>query len=231
MDIDDFPFNFKKGSRAVFTGDFAVAGDVHLGFEEEINLNGYNIWEKTDEITKKLLSLRAKKLILLGDIRKRYTYIMPKEGGVLIKFFSVLANAFEEVIITKGNHDGGLEKITSRFNNVTLESEFVYNGIGFMHGHALPSKKLAESVDTVCISHLHPFVVMRDSNGISYRKDCFFFLDIKLPVKTYHNSRLRSGIVIPKFNQYIGGSAEFESRALMRYSKVRAKMTTDLEIL
>jgi Predicted ICC-like phosphoesterases len=115
MDIEDFNVRFRKGSRAVFVGEYAVVGDIHLGFEEDINSNGYNIWEKTDEITDQIIRLGARKLILLGDIRKEYEEIKPKEGGALIKFFSRLADNFDEIILTKGNHDGGIEKITSRF--------------------------------------------------------------------------------------------------------------------
>jgi len=70
MDIEDFNLRFKKGSRAVFTGEYAVVGDIHLGFEENINSNGYNVWEKTDEITDQIIRLGTRKLILLGDIRK-----------------------------------------------------------------------------------------------------------------------------------------------------------------
>ena len=87
MDIEDFNVRFRKGSRAVFVGEYAVVGDIHLGFEEDINSNGYNIWEKTDEITDQIIRLGARKLILLGDIRKEYEEIKPKEGGALIKFF------------------------------------------------------------------------------------------------------------------------------------------------
>ncbi len=231
MDIDTLPFSFKRGFRAVFFGEYAVIGDIHLGFEEEINSRGYNVWEKTDEISQNILSLKTKKLILLGDIRKEYTYIKPNEGGVLIKFFSRLSDHFDEIVITKGNHDGGIEKITSRFSNITLKSEFLCNGVGFMHGHALPSKELSVKSNIICISHLHPFVLMRDSNGVSYKKDCFFFFNLSLPEKSYPNSKLTKGIVIPTFNQYIGGSADFESRGLMRYATLEARMTIDLEIL
>lgn len=87
MDIEDFNIGFKKGSRAIFVGEYAVVGDVHLGFEDDINSSGYNIWEKTDEITDQIIKLGSRKLILLGDIRKEYTEIKPKEGGALIKFF------------------------------------------------------------------------------------------------------------------------------------------------
>lgn len=230
MDVDDFPFGFRRGSRATFFDGYAIVGDVHLGFEEELGSSGYNVWEKTEEILGRILSLGVKKLIMLGDIRKGYTYIKPREAGVLIKFFSVISRSFNEVVITKGNHDGGMEKITSKFENILLEREFSHNGVGFMHGHALPSRKLAEEVDTLCISHLHPFVLMRDSNGISYRSDCFFFMRIKLPKKLYPDSKVKKGIVVPKFNPYIGGSADFEPKGLMRYAKIINRMTVNLEI-
>lgn len=230
MDIDKLPFRFKKGYRATFFEDYAVIGDVHLGFEEEMNSRGYNVWEKTDEILRSILSLKVKKLIMLGDLRANYIAIRPKEGGHLIKFFSKLSDSFDEIIITKGNHDGGLEKIVSRFNNIQLISEFIHKNVGFMHGHALPSMKLIKEADILCISHLHPFVLIRDSNGVYYRKDCFFFLRISLPKKTYPASKISDCIIVPKFNPYIGGSEEFEPKGILKYAKIESKMTTDLEI-
>jgi putative SbcD/Mre11-related phosphoesterase len=230
MDIEDFNVRFKKGSRAVFVGEYAVVGDVHLGFEEDINSNGYNIWEKTDEITDRIIGLGSKKLILLGDIRKEYTEIKPKEGGALIKFFSRLSDNFDEIILTKGNHDGGIEKITGRFSNISVKNEFIYNNIGFMHGHALPSVQMARETETLCISHIHPSFVFSDSNGVSYKEDCFFMLKIKLPKAKYPGSRLNKAIVLPKFNPYIGSSTEISDRGIMKYAEIDGKMTLGLVI-
>lgn len=230
MDIDDFNFKFRKGSRAVFTGGYAVVGDIHLGFEEDLNSNGYNIWEKTDEITDRITALGSKKLILLGDIRKEYTEIRPKEGGALIKFFSRLSNSFDEIILTKGNHDGGIEKITSRFGNIAVKSEFIHEKIGFMHGHALPSIEMSREAEMLCMSHLHPSVTFRDSNWIAYKQDCFFMLKIDLPKKKYAGSGLKKGIILPKFNPYIGSSDDISRRGIMRYAKIEARMTLDLAV-
>ncbi|EEZ93193.1 MAG: metallophosphoesterase [Candidatus Parvarchaeum acidiphilum ARMAN-4] len=230
MEIEDFDFRFKKGSRAVFVGDYAIVGDIHLGFEEEINDYGYNIWEKTDEITGKLTALNSKKLILLGDIRKEYTQIKPKEGGVLIKFFSNLSNNFDEVILTKGNHDGGIEKITGRFNNIFVKNEFIHNKIGFMHGHAFPSMEFINSVNTLCMSHIHPSFTFKDSNGVTYKEDCFLMLKIKLPKTEYPSSKLKNALVLPKFNPYIGSSTEINNRGILKYSKIETRMTLDLAV-
>ena len=230
MDIEDFNLRFKKGSRAVFTGEYAVVGDIHLGFEENINSNGYNVWEKTDEITDQIIRLGTRKLILLGDIRKEYEEIKPKEGGALIKFFSRLSDNFDEVVLTKGNHDGGIEKITSRFGNISVKNEFIYNKIGFMHGHALPSLKMSREAETLCISHIHPSFLFSDSNGVSYKEDCFFMLKLRLPKEKYPDSKLKNGIVIPKFNPYIGNSTEVSGRGIMKYAEIDGKMTLDLVV-
>ncbi len=230
MDIEDLPFRFKKGSRAIASGEYSIVGDIHLGFEEDINSRGYNVWEKTEEITDEIKSLRSKKLILLGDIRKEYTEIKPKEGGILIKFFSILSDNFDEIIITKGNHDGGLEKITGRFANISMVNEFILGKIGFMHGHTLPSKKFAQEAETLCMSHLHPSVVLRDSNGVYYQKDCFFVLSIGLPEKLYPKSVLKKGIVVPKFNPYIGSSADVDYKGVMKYAEIDSRMTIDLAV-
>ncbi len=231
VEIDDIPFKITKNLAAGFMGEYAVIGDLHLGFEEELNLNGYNVHSKTGELTRDILSLGPKKLIMLGDIRSGYTEISPREGGVLFTVLAKLSSKFEEVIITKGNHDGGLSKLTSRLENVRLLSEFVYRDIGFLHGHALPSKETASQVKTLCFGHLHPSVTTIDDNGVVYKKDCWSLFDVRLPKVRYKDSKVKYGMAFPKFNKYIGSTDIIRKNGLMKYAKLTLRLSTDLLIV
>lgn len=221
----------KKGTGAGFIGDYAVIGDLHLGFEERLNRDGYNIHSKTEELIDEIIALEKERLIMLGDVRSDFTEILPGEGGVLFTALSRLSNSFKEVVITKGNHDGGLSKLTGRLGNIRLVSEFAHEGVGFMHGHALPSKELSISVKTVCFGHLHPSVVVRDTNGVVYKKDCWSLFDIKLPKTKYKDSVLRYGVAFPKFNKYIGSTDVIAKSGLMRYSRLTRRISTDMLIV
>ncbi len=231
VEIDNIPFKIKKNLGAGLMDEYAIIGDLHLGFEEELNMKGYNVHSKTEELTKEILSLGSKKLIMLGDIRSGYTEISPREGGILFTVLARLSSKFEEIIITKGNHDGGLFKLTNRLENVKLLNEFVYKDLGFLHGHTLPSKDVASKVKTLCFGHLHPSVTTVDNNGVVYKKDCWSLFDIKLPKTRYKESEVRYGIAFPKFNRYIGSTDVIRKNGLMRYAKLTRRLSTDLIIV
>ncbi len=231
MEMEDFPFRTRKGVPAAFYGDYAVVGDVHVGFERRFGSEGFNVWDKTQELLDEIISLGSRKLIILGDLRDDYAEIKPDEGGILFRFMSLLSDRFGEIVITKGNHDGGLIKLTHRLRNVSLEREFVSGDVGFMHGHSMPSRHLAESVKTVCFGHLHPSLVVRDANGVPYKNDCWLLMDVALPAGKYGRRRLEHGICFPKFNKYIGSTDSIDDIGLMKYAEVTHRLTTSLMLV
>ncbi|MCL5016901.1 MAG: metallophosphoesterase [Candidatus Parvarchaeota archaeon] len=231
MEFEDIPLKFKKGTSAAFFEDYAVIGDIHLGFEKEFSGSGYNLWDKTQEIMDEILRLKTKKLIMLGDLRAGFSQLFPDEGGTLFRFLSGLSEHFDEVVITKGNHDGGLSKLTSRLPNIMLRTEFVHDSVGFMHGHTLPSKELAKTASLICFGHLHPSVILRDSNGAMYRNDCWLLIDFKLPKKLYPESRLKHGLAFPTFNRYIGGTDKITKKGMMKYAKITGRLTLNMMVI
>ncbi len=231
MELENLPFTVIKDCPAGFIDEYAIIGDIHLGFEDDLSAKGYNVYDKTDEFFSRIKNLRAKKLIMLGDIRTSFNEILPREGGVLLKFLSELSYRFEEVVITKGNHDGGLSKLTSRFMNVSLVPEFKYNDVGFIHGHMFPSKKLTAEITTLCMGHLHPAITMTDSNGVTYRKDCWMLFDMKLPSKIYPKSKIKYGVGFPKFNSYIGNTDLIKKEGVLKYATLSHRLSIDLVLV
>jgi putative SbcD/Mre11-related phosphoesterase len=211
------------GEPVAFSSDYAIIGDLHLGFEEEMIKEGFNVYNQNNNILKKIRQIKKEKLILLGDLRAEHGEIGVREAGFLLHAVSQISSAFSHVVITKGNHDGGLEKITGRFKNVSLVKEFIDGGIGFLHGHALPSKALVETCDTMCISHLHPMVKVYDANNVMYKKDCWMLFDFK-PSKKSESIR---GIVVPKFNPYIGGTDNIKNAGIMSRASNIMRLTED----
>lgn len=231
MDIDDIPFIFSKGQRYVTLGKYGIIGDIHIGFERELDRQGYNVGRLTDTIIGDLLRIKSRKLIILGDIRSDYGPVAEYERGMLFRFLKVLSDSFEEVIITKGNHDSGLDRFIYRFSNVKLVQEFLYDDICFLHGHKMPSKAAVASSDTLTLSHLHPLLFFRDSNGVAYREDCWLFFDLSLPRKDYRDSRIKYGFVFPSFNRFIGGTDDFRKRGIIRYADNIQAMTMNLIVV
>ncbi|MCW1294000.1 MAG: metallophosphoesterase [Candidatus Parvarchaeota archaeon] len=231
MDIDDIPFTFTKGRRHATLDEYGIIGDIHLGFEREMEKLGYNVGRLTDIIIDEILRIKSKKLIILGDIRSDYGPVAMYERGVIFKLLKALSNSFEEVIITKGNHDSGIDRFTSKFRNVKLVQEFLYKNICFLHGYKMPSKAAAASSDMLVLSHLHPVLFFRDSNGVAYREDCWLFFDLNLPREDYRENRMKYGFVFPSFNRFIGGTDDFRRRGIIRYADNIQAMTMNLIIV
>ncbi len=229
--MDELPFRVKKGLPIGFFDEYTAIGDLHIGFEEEMNSSGYNIQSKTEELTRKVLDINSRKLILLGDIRYNFTRIAPSEGGVLMRVLSALSSKFTEIVITKGNHDGGLSTITNRIDGIKLVNEFVYGDVGFMHGHAMPTKEMVKRVRTICFGHLHPSVTMVDKNGVLYKEDCWSVFDVHFPRSKYKNQRVDSAVAFPKFNPYIGSTDKTNGIGFVKYLKLRRRLGVDLIIV
>ncbi len=231
MDIEDSRIRFANGRPIGYIDEYAIISDIHFGFENSLKESGYDIKDMTNSIIESVKSINKRKLIVLGDVRDRFGEIKPDEGGALLRAFSMLADNFEEIIITQGNHDAGLYKLINKFDNIRLIDEFIVGKVGFLHGHKFPSVSLSSAVDTLCSGHMHPSVVVEDSNGVHYKKDCWLLCDFALPKKRYENSTIKYLVIAPKFNPYIGSTDKLRKTGLLRYVKRVSKVTTDLLFL
>ena len=231
MDIEDSRIRFANGRPIGYVGEYAIISDIHFGFERTLKESGYDVKDMTQNIIDSVKSVNRRKLVILGDVRDKFGEIKPDEGGALLSAFSSMTGNFDEIVITKGNHDAGLYKLINRFNNVRLLDEFIIDKVGFLHGHKLPSLSLASSVDTLCMGHVHPSTVVEDSNGIRYKKDCWLLCDLALPASKYKEPTLKYLIVAPKFNPFIGSTDKFRKTGILRYVKNVNRVTTDLLFL
>lgn len=234
MDVEDTQLRFIKNKRYAVLDDYAIVGDLHLGFEEKLNKEGYNIPVFSKNVEEEVLSLPTKKLILLGDVKEKILNIEPYDRFKIKEFFHKLSNKFEEVIITKGNHDGNIEKFVSDAN-IYIRNEFQYKNFLFLHGHRLPDKNDLKFADTMCVAHIHPSIKLIDKNGTGYREDCWLLCDFNLPENKFGKNRIKYLIVFPTFNQFIGGQSEYEENQrspwFLRYIKQEHKLTINLTMI
>ena len=178
--------------------EYLIVADLHIGFEKELEEKGYSVPSQTKKMLEMLKdhgkNLGGKKIIVLGDLKHDVPRISPQEKREVPFFVRKLQENFDEVIIIKGNHDGGLEKIIP----IDVKKEFVLDEIGFLHGHALPSKEFLEKTRLIVMGHIHPSYRWRDHLGITHSKSCWI-------IGKWEDKKL---IVVPVFNELFAGSQE-----------------------
>ncbi len=134
-----------------------VVGDMHIGLELKLHSYGIHFYDassKDAEIINKLgKSVKAKSLVILGDVKESIGNPGTNERNLLFRFFSKLD--FNEVMIAKGNHDAGLKELLHANNyKIPVEKEIAVGKFVFMHGHITPSINAMQHENLV-VAHAH----------------------------------------------------------------------------
>lgn len=207
--VENFP--------VIAIGSNLVVTDLHLGYERTMMKKGVTVpvqTKKMIEILKKIQKkYNSKGLIILGDIKDKHKGIEKSEWREVPIFMRKCLEFFEKIIITKGNHDGAIEKLVD-FRNVELVKEFISRDFGYMHGHAWPSKNLLKKCKTIVIGHSHPAFSYQDHLGNYIVKKVWIKgeinakkLEIEYP-KGITEIKTENIIVVPTFNPLFSGSKE-----------------------
>jgi uncharacterized protein len=157
-----------------------AVGDLHLGFEYQLQQSGILVPEsQVEEMKKELKSIFdeikeknfvIKKIIFIGDIKHSFSYQW-KERNYFNEIISFLKNYVKDkdIILIKGNHD----TIDYSFSD-RLKDYFIYGEIAFSHGHKLFPEIFNEKIKTIVIGHLHPSITLSDKQNIKREKyKCF----------------------------------------------------------
>jgi len=157
-----------------------AVGDLHLGFEYQLQQSGVLIPEQQvkevieelktifNEIKAKKFSL--KKIVFIGDIKHSFSYEW-KEKNYFNEVINFLKNYVKDkdIILIKGNHD----TIDYSFSD-KLQDYYIENDLAFCHGHELFEEVFSEKIKTIVVGHLHPSVILSDTQDIKREKyKCF----------------------------------------------------------
>ena len=197
--------------RALKANDILILADLHLGFEYELLQKGISIPSQTKRILEKIKMLisefNPEKLLFLGDVK--HSIVSPSfyEKKELFNFFKELSETISEIIITKGNHDGDIEKYIPK--NITLApgAGVRIAKFGFAHGHAYISRELLKC-KYLFLAHEHPAIEFKDRFGYKIVEPCWI---ISKPFKKRFEERFQAkckiekAIILPAFNHIIGG--------------------------
>ena len=188
---------------ALLVGDTIIVADLHIGIEEYFKRSGYRVPNLTRSMNERLVALikkhRAKKVVILGDLKHS---IVGSEKGERydVKEFVRSIMDLAHLTLVKGNHDGGLQYLADRLGfELHSPKGFKLGDIGLAHGHAHPSEEVMGSKMFV-MAHEHPVARLTDRLGFGTVMKCWLktgFTVKKMP---------RQFIVMPAFNDYLGGT-------------------------
>lgn len=201
---------FIYDAPAILHRDALIVGDTHFGMEEKLKRKGIYDGQFSARLFLKLKGLitrhSAKKLILLGDVKEDITILDGRTEEILARL-SLLC----EVIIVRGNHDGGIERCANA--KVVPSDGFVYEGLGLFHGHSWPAGELMQCAYLVS-GHQHPMITLTDSLGKRHTEPAWLVAppDKEKISERYgeFNARIKL-ILLPAFNPMVGSGINLTS--------------------
>jgi putative SbcD/Mre11-related phosphoesterase len=212
-----------QDERALLFREFLVIGDLHLGYAKTLEERGYSIPNQVNEFVKRIKELKkktnAKKLIILGDVKHMVPKIAYDEKYDIPNFFYELSKEFEEIIVTKGNHDGRIEAMVHE-KNVKILKEFLIGHVGFIHGHAWPSEEFMSKCKILVMGHAHPNFKLEDKLGVRHNFPCWIIGKLnKKKMTKFKDTTIEEALIVPTFNRLFMGYEHFAgpfSKALKR---------------
>lgn len=181
-----------------------IIGDTHFGIEMRLRRKG--IYDNTisERLEKKIEAIiektKAERLIIAGDAKDEIAVL----DDVAMKAIEKLLER-TEVIIVKGNHDGGIEKSGA---TVVEADGFAYGQLGIFHGHSWPSEEVL-CCKWLVSAHQHPQVRFRDKSGKTHFERCWVVADADADQigRYYENFNKKSKLALmPAFNPFVGSS-------------------------
>ncbi|MGC8478489.1 MAG: metallophosphoesterase [Candidatus Micrarchaeia archaeon] len=182
-----------------------VIGDLHIGVEQKLKGKGVHLYQFASRMAQKvsllLKEFKAKRLILLGDIKESILYPEEVEAKAIRQFFSELSQY--EIKIAGGNHDSHLSEITG----INTESEIFQGDFALLHGHAMPSSE-AMSKRYIISAHNHIAISIKDrKGGVYYSKAWLVSKAGEGAPRLYPNYNKEIKLVsMPAFNDLIAGT-------------------------
>lgn len=209
--------------------EILAIGDLHLGFEYQLQQSGVLVPERqVKEIIEELKTIfeeireknfKLKKIVFLGDIKHSFSYEW-KEKNYFNEIIQFLKNYVKDkdIILIKGNHD----TIDYSFSD-RLQDYFIEGNLAFCHGHQLFMEVLGKEVKTIVMGHLHPSITLSDRQNIKREKyKCFLVGKFKK----------KDVIIMPSFLATIEGTTinSFEYEYEDYFSIIPKKILMNFEV-
>ena len=199
------------------TKSMVCVGDLHIGLENEMRINGVHVPSQTFRMEQELVSLAEghEGLIVLGDIKHKVPGSSKQEYLEIPHFFSELLKVYGEVHIVRGNHDTNIEAMLPEGVQVHPATGFVMDDVGFVHGHTWPSPEVM-SQKVLVMAHNHPAVIFEDNMHTNQIERCWVRCRFRESANQKYLELPEEVIIMPALNRNLGGSPiNFENPRLL----------------
>lgn len=172
-------------------GPTVVLGDLHLGYERALEMEGMyiprtNTESIRDSLNEILCRYDPERVVLLGDVKHDFKRAGFEERREVEKIVTLLSEAAETVVI-RGNHDNYIQNIVNGLGILAVDYIDIM-GFRLEHGHVDSGKR------PVIIGHEHPSVRIPGSVGGGMKIQCFV------------HARMDGVIVLPPFSPFSSGN-------------------------
>jgi putative SbcD/Mre11-related phosphoesterase len=188
-----------------------VIADLHIGIESELRENGLQVPSQTNVMEQRLISILTTNtiddIILLGDIKHNIPSSTIQERTDVNRFLNTI-QTYGTLHVLPGNHDGNIDRLLPSAIKLYPSDGFVFDGIGFTHGHRKPSQEVMQC-EQIVIGHTHPTVMLTDRLGYRTFEQCWLHsvpLSDNL-LEKYPTSQTLQILIMPAFNPLCGGIA------------------------
>ncbi|MBI5046715.1 metallophosphoesterase family protein [Candidatus Micrarchaeota archaeon] len=199
---------------AIFHKGAIIVGDTHFGMEGKLRKKGIYDEQFSMRLFLRLKELvvrhKAKKVIFVGDVKEEIPILDRKTEQVLNELAKIC-----EIIIVRGNHDGGIERILEHnkieHSNrivITPSEGIVYEELGLVHGHSWPSEEVM-NCNYIITGHQHPMITLTDSSGRKHSEPVWVIAEanVKNIKKQYKSNKKKTKLILmPSFNPLLGSN-------------------------
>lgn len=186
---------------------YVCVGDLHIGLEHEMKINGVHVPSQTHRMESELLSMAEGRdgLIILGDVKHMVPGSSRQEYREVPQFFRHLLDAYPNIHVVRGNHDTNLEVMLPDAVVVHPSSGMVLEDIGLVHGHTWPSEKVMAQ-RLLIMAHNHPAIMFEDGLSTNTIERCW----VRAPFLSFRSERYpklpEELIMVPSMNLSLRGS-------------------------
>jgi len=185
-----------------------VVADLHFGIEADLAAHGLHFKSRTEQRLERLHKVidgtKPDALVLLGDIKHCIPSLTWQEHHELPKILDSL-RARILLHVFPGNHDIGIERFLNE-GEIRPKDGAVLDGVGYQHGHMIPSPALAGHL--VVIGHHHPLLSLRDEVGCALQSPAYLRAEIDMADSGMKSSKKSSSpsrvLFMPSFNEIAG---------------------------